>query len=278
MTGEDEDRGRLMGVLGRFEDFSNYMRKSRLNDMVGVERQPPTPLPGKSADKSFFKSSSASRNLSYSSSSGSHSRPNKASASYHGSANNKGDVKYKQASSSVTGADGKTKHVPSGNVLKTEQGASRASSSDRTSLQNINTSKKSDQKPESFTGNDHNKLVSLDQHKSAERDQSQSTRKDTVSHSIKHPPVRDREPVLQSINQELIGQSKTEMHQSGTTYPKTNKPVVKSTESKVADARAVLKEKEENRNADVMNGVKLKNRPKLHIPEVSDCEVCGFKN
>ncbi|XP_045204662.2 AF4/FMR2 family member 4-like isoform X2 [Mercenaria mercenaria] len=271
VASEDADTGRIMGVLGRFEDFSNIMKQCRYTDVVGVERQPATPRPGKSVDRQFFKSSSASTNSNYQSSS---SRPNKPSAHGHNSAtNSKSDVKYNKPVHTLSSADGKAKNVSSSYGSKTESSSNRTSSSDRSSLQNANSLRKPDQKPESSIANDH-KLVTSDQSKSdRHQNLSQSAKKDLVSQSVKHPPIRNREPVLQSINNELIGQSKPEIHQSGTSNQKssTSKVVAKNSENKdgkqPSDSRTVLKEKEENRNGDVVNGAKLKNRPKLHIPE-----------
>ena len=262
MAGEDANIGRIMGV--RFEDFNNIIKQCRTTDVVGVERQPATPLPGKSVDRKFFNSNLASRSLDYqSSSSSSSSRSNRSAAHSQNSVNSSRNDKYNKSGHNSLSHDGKGKSVSSSQSSKGESGYSRTTGSDRSSLHN--SSQKPDQKPES--SHDHNKLVSSD-HSKSERGQTQahSSKKESVLQSVK--PNRTREPVLQTMKKELIGQAKPENNQSFASNQKSSSSRA-TAENKdgrqMTDSRTVLKEKEENRNADA----KLKNRPKLHIPEVS---------
>lgn len=238
--GEDTDK--LQAVLGDYSNVSSLIMRAN-SALMGVERQPATPLPSSKHNNHFDRSrdlarhhvSDPQRNL----------KPENRTKVPLGPPI-QSDVKVKSAS--VTSA-----------------GNSGANRDDKSSLSNAT----------KLQRNDHhrsNSQSSTSSQKSVNSVQSQKMPKpEVVNHSVKkeqpvtqstkQQPVSSREPVLQSLNQELIGQSKQNVTKSNS-KPAGYSDKVSAEGTGKFDS--VLKEKEENRNINS----KVKSRPKLHIPEV----------
>ena len=247
--GEDTDKLQL--VLGDYRNVAHHIMRST-NSLMGVERQPPTPGPsGKyNMDNQFD-----SRNRD----------PSRLS---------QGVNRIKSATSQQGQQDLKLK-----NTNLTSSGSSVSSNrpySDEKTTSSLGNSSKLNRTDHQRSGGGPGATASSQKsHSSTINSQklpkpepaNQSVKKEsTLSQSTKHPPISNREPLLQSLNQELIGQTRGDANKSNS----NSKPVVNS-ESKVSENsgkfNSVLKEKEvENRNN---NSSRNKNRPKIFIPEVS---------
>lgn len=264
-------------MLGEFSNTASMLRKQgKYYDMVGVVRQPATPVPSKvKSDKQFFPSSSRSNlnhrqgaNLGHSSSSekggNSSVTQSKSSASDSYSAY-KNDVRNKSNHSSA-----ETKNASGSHGAQTGSSASGELHSGRTSLGSSNNSRKSDQKQENVSGGDH-KPVGL---KSRKLPESSHTKREPAVVPNKTQQTM-REPVLQSMKQELMVQPKTNQqsqsqseHTSASKDSERKQKVPDNNVQQSTESRTVLKVKEENRNGAVVNGAKQKNRPTLNIVSI----------
>lgn len=255
--GEDTDK--LQAVLGDYKNVASLiMRAPNTNSLMGVERQPATPLPsGK-----FFPNKSNNHK----------DRGRDLSRHFGSSVDTQSAPKFDNRTQKVSGQQGQvnTKVKPSNVTNSSASNSSRASyGDDKSSLGKSHRpdhvksgSQSSASTPKTSSSSNSQKLPKPDL-------TNQSVKKEVpVSQSTKHPPVSSREPVLQSLNQEFIGQSRSDGQKSNT------KPV-SSSENKFSDGSrkfdSVLKEKEENRNT---NSSRNKNRPKIHIPEVRHTFNC----
>lgn len=238
--GEDTDK--LQDLLGDYKKMSPFIMRG--TSSLGVERQPATPLPGGKYNN----------------------RENNLDRSRDPSRQSHSAVKLENRIKSVPGQQGQNTKVK--NAVNNYSGASsnRSFSDDKSSLVNSAKMNHTDhQRPSAQSSASSQKSSSLVNSQKLPKPEppNQSTKKEPTLSTKQHPPVSNREPVLQSLNQELIGQSRTDAAKSN------SKPVLNS-ENKVTESAgkfdSVLKEKEvENRNT---NSCKNKNRPRVFIPEV----------
>lgn len=240
-----EDTEKLQDLLGDYKKMSGFILRGTTS-LMGVERQPATPLPSSkynNAENHFDRTRDPSRQ--------SHSA-----------------VKLENKMKSASGPQGQDTKVKNTNVTSNSSANSnRSYSEDKSSLVNSAKTNRTDhQRPSSQSSTSSQKSSSLVNSQKLPKPEpaNQSVKKEpTLPQSIKPPPVSNREPVLQSLNQELIGQSRKDTTKS------ISKPAV-NLDNKVSESSgkfdSVLKEKEvENRNT---NRSKNKNGPKIVIPEV----------
>ncbi|XP_052792783.1 AF4/FMR2 family member 4-like isoform X2 [Mya arenaria] len=220
-----DDFVKVRHALGSFEAAEGLFK----HGAFGIERQPPTPLPGDKKRKSFPTVPPPS------------SKPREGG----GSSLQKSDTRKQSDSTVRSGSDTRVKPE-----VKPDPG--KRLSNETSSVH------KHDQKPAQQSVNSNQKTSSSSSQKVPKPD---SVKQTPVLHSSnKNPVVIKREPVLETFNQKYVVQSKGESSKTATkSAPSlTSKAPETSTES-----RPVLKEKEGYKN---VNG-RIKPRPQLHIPE-----------
>ncbi|KAL4230147.1 Has a role in transcriptional regulation [Mactra antiquata] len=272
---ESEDSRKLKQVLGEYDFTASRLgRHGKYYDMVGVERQPATPLPSKQhSDKHFFSSSSSRTSLHHKLGLG----QGHSSSSDRGSNSNVTHSKHSASESSSAykrDVQNKNNHSLSSDIKHESGNNHGAAPTGSSSSGEVHGGRSSNHV------SSHSKLVQ--KHKSSvsssePKHVQQSSRKPSESVQVKKEPAPTqpankqptmRDPVLQSIKQELMSQHKSnQQSQSSSDLPsvssnselrikkESDKDIKQSTDT----TRTVLKEN------NVVNGAKVKNRPTLNI-------------
>ena len=240
-SNDDNESKRLRSVLGKYEEMSTVIMSGKTAELMGVERQPSTPLPGKKGRNSFPDLQKPNR-------------PNTAARSIqHGFGDKKG-ASVEESSSSHSKPNKNLMRPPSSaerTKVKSSHGESRSSSSE--------SSHRSDHKSDSRSDS------AARGHKPSKP--SVQTVPKTTDHHIDHRhtaknATHSREPVLQELGKEL---SKSTSKQ-GSSKP-SGRPGDQVENREAKDPISVLTVKEENRNDPVLNG-RNRHRPRIQLPEV----------
>jgi len=246
-SAEAEEDAKVRDVLGSFKAAEGLLKQN----VYGVERMPPTPLPADKKRKGFpaaphpgvVKVQEAERPVS--------------AGSGHSEARRQPEAGARPAPDARVRLEDK--------LSDPNRKSTHGSSSSSASGGSANKPVQKPVPPQTGTSSSHKPSASSSSQKVPKPDRPDSVKQPPVSHSIKHPPASNREPVLESFNHKFGVQNKPESSKSALA------PAASSNQPALAESRPVLKEKEGNRN---VNG-RIK-KPHLIIPEVM-C-VCQSSN
>lgn len=289
VAADDPEYDSLQNKLGNYNIASKLILSTGgKSELLGVDRQPATPLPSKDARDGFFPRSSRNPNM-QKRLIGGHNIVNdrrEKDKITHGSGLNdkhnvsvKSDNKNDKYNSKVSTVDPKHKVHDSGygphkgqNPVQNKDSSHASDKSVSSHNQNTSTSVKPDSNRRSH--GDSRKHANFAKTQSPnhtkttqpEKSRTQSVDKEIVSQS-KSQPVHERESILSSFGKELASSTtKSSASASANVTPDLKKDGVDKSDKASANRpvdSSILKEKEENRNGMVNSRVK----PTLHIPE-----------